>query len=82
MLDLTMPVMDGFTFLRTLRDDPQHRNIPVVVLTARDLTPVDRSMLQDADRVLTKGQKSLRELATEVLALAGRSGHENGGGHS
>jgi PAS domain S-box-containing protein len=75
MLDLTMPVMDGFTFLRTLRDDPAHRNIPVVVLTARDLTPGDRSMLAGADRVLTKGQKSLRELASEVLALAGRAAH-------
>jgi PAS domain S-box-containing protein len=76
MLDLTMPVMDGFTFLRNLREEPEHRNIPVVVLTARDLSPVDWGMLQGADRVLTKGQKSLRELASEVLALAGRSGHD------
>ena len=76
MLDLTMPVMDGFTFLRTLRDDPAHREIPVVVLSARDLSPVDWGRLQGADRVLTKGQKSLRELASEVLALAGRATHE------
>jgi PAS domain S-box-containing protein len=73
MLDLTMPVMDGFAFLRALREDAEHGHIPVVVLTARDLSPVDWSQLQGADRVLSKGQKSLRELASEVLALAGRS---------
>jgi hypothetical protein len=49
----------------------------VVVLTARDLSPVDWSLLQGADRVLTKGQKSLRELASEVLALAGRGGEKS-----
>jgi hypothetical protein len=42
----------------------------VVVLTARDLTPDDRKRLDGADRVLAKGQTSLRELAGEVLALA------------
>jgi PAS domain S-box-containing protein len=77
MLDLTMPVMDGFAFLRALREDPEHGHIPVVVLTARDLSPVDWSLLQGADRVLTKGQKSLRELASEVLALAGRGGEKS-----
>jgi CheY-like chemotaxis protein len=77
MLDLTMPVMDGFAFLRALREDPEHGHIPVVVLTARDLSPVDWSQLQGADRVLTKGQKSLRELASEVLALAGRADSGN-----
>ncbi len=72
VLDLTMPIMDGFTFLHELRLDPLHRDIPVVVLTARDLSAVEREQLEGADRVLTKGQQSLREVAGEVLALAGQ----------
>ena len=34
--DVMMPTMDGFTFLRKLRDKPQLSGIPVIVLTARD----------------------------------------------
>ena len=72
VLDLTMPIMDGFTFLHELRRDEKHRDIPVVVLSARDLTASEREQLEGADRVLTKGQQSLREVAGEVLALAGQ----------
>jgi CheY-like chemotaxis protein len=73
LLDLTMPVMDGFTFLHALREEPNGRDVPVVVLTARDLTATDRERLQGADRVMSKGQQSLRELASEVLSLAVQS---------
>ena len=72
VLDLTMPVMDGFTFLQTLREDERHRDIPVVVLTARDLSPGERKRLDGADRVLAKGERSLRDVAGEVLTLAGQ----------
>ena len=70
LLDLTMPVMDGFTFLHALREMPDCRDVPVVVLTARDLSATDRKRLDGADRVVAKGETSLRELAGEVLALA------------
>ncbi len=72
LLDITMPVMDGFAFLRELRDEPNGRDVPVVVLTARDLTPGDLERLKGADRVLSKGESSLRALADEVIALAGQ----------
>ena len=70
LLDLTMPVMDGFTFLHELRNHPGCSNVPVVVLTARDLTAADRERLQGADQVLSKGSTTLRALAGEVRALA------------
>ncbi len=70
LLDLTMPVMDGFTFLHALRNLPGGRDIPVLVLTARDLSANDRKRLDTADRVLSKGDMSLRDLAGEVRALA------------
>ena len=70
LLDLTMPVMDGFTFLHTLRERPGCADIPVVVLTARDLTKEERHRLRGASQVLNKGDISLRDLAGELRALA------------
>ncbi len=69
LLDLTMPVMDGFTFLHELRNRPGVANIPVVVLSARDLDALDRNRLQSADKVLKKGNTNLRQLAGELRSL-------------
>ena len=70
LLDLTMPLMDGFAFLHELRLRPGCADIPVVVLTARDLDAADRKRLDGADRVLSKGQTDLRQLSGELRALA------------
>ncbi len=70
LLDLTMPVMDGFTFLHDLRELEGCAHIPVVVLSARDLTREDRVRLQSAERVLGKGETSMSDLAGELRALA------------
>ena len=70
LLDLIMPVMDGFTFLHALRERPGCADIPVVVLTARDLTNEERRRLRGASQVLNKGDTSLRDLAGELRALA------------
>ncbi len=70
LLDLTMPVMDGFAFLHELRGRPGCADIPVVVLTARDLDAEERRRLDGADRVLSKGQTNLRQLAGELRSLA------------
>ncbi len=71
LLDLMMPVMDGFAFLKALRARPHGRNIPVVVLTARDMTAEERESLgKQADRVIVKGSVSLRDLAKDLRELA------------
>ena len=70
LLDLTMPVMDGSAFLHELRRRPGCGDIPVVVLTARDLDADERRQLGGADRVLSKGQTNLRQLAGELRSLA------------
>ena len=69
LLDLTMPVMDGFAFLHELRLRPGCSDIPVVVLTARDLDADERRRLDGADRVLSKGQTNLRQLAGELRSM-------------
>ncbi len=68
LLDLTMPVMDGFTFLHDLRQQPGG-GIPVVVLSARELSQRDRERLSSADRVLQKGEVDLRELPSQLEGL-------------
>jgi PAS domain S-box-containing protein len=45
LLDLMMPVMDGFEFVAELRKVEAWRQIPIVVVTAKDLTDEDRSRL-------------------------------------
>jgi CheY-like chemotaxis protein len=69
LLDLTMPVMDGFAFLDALRKTPGGMDIPVVVLSARDITSTERQQLAGADRVLSKGQTSLKEVAKELRVI-------------
>ncbi|WP_457103882.1 response regulator [Methylobacterium sp. P5_C11] len=70
LLDLMMPEMDGFAFLRALRAREEWRDVPVVVLTAKDITAEDRRRLAgQADRVLAKGATGLGELAQALRAL-------------
>ena len=71
LLDVMMPVMDGFTTLRELQEDPTTENIPVVMLTAlsgeRDII---RGHLQGAVRYLTKPFDLDVLLTTVAEALA------------
>ena len=66
LLDLTMPVMDGFGFLKALRARPDGAEVPVVVLTAMDLSREDRRRLAGANQVLNKGDVSLRVLVERL----------------
>ena len=70
LLDISMPIMDGFAFLRAFRDQPGCAEIPVVVLTARDLTREDRRKLAGANQVLNKGSVTLRDIAQDLRSLA------------
>ena len=74
LLDLEMPVMNGFEFLRTFRAKPEAGGIPVVILTARDLSRADRRRLHGASEVLNKGVTSLGDLSRELKrAVEGRA---------
>ncbi len=70
LLDLMMPVMDGFEFLQALRADPAGQTVPVVVLTAKDMTAAEQDLLAtQADRIVRKGSISLADLARDLNAI-------------
>jgi signal transduction histidine kinase/CheY-like chemotaxis protein len=67
VLDLMMPEMNGFDFLDTLRQKPEWRGIPVLVLTAMELTDEDRRRLNgEVERILQKGAAAREQLLDEV----------------
>ncbi len=67
LLDLMMPEMDGFEFLDLFRKKEEWRTIPVVVVTAKDLTPEDHLRLSGhVGQVLHKGAFNRDELLQEA----------------
>jgi CheY-like chemotaxis protein len=69
LLDLMMPEMDGFEFIAQLRQKETWRGIPVVVLTAKDMTPEDHLRLQgNVRKVFRKASYSRDELVGEIRA--------------
>jgi CheY-like chemotaxis protein len=69
LLDLMMPEMDGFQVVEVLRQSQEWRHIPVVVLTAKDLTEEDRKRLNGGvEAILQKRAYTRQELLEEVRA--------------
>ncbi len=67
LLDLIMPEMDGFEFLEELRRKPSFRQVPVVVVTAADLTEEDHRRLNGGvERVLHKAAMDQDELFADI----------------
>ena len=70
LLDLMMPEMDGFKFVSELRQNAAWRFIPIVVVTAMDLTQEERHQLEgEVERILEKGAYSRDALLKEVCNL-------------
>ncbi|MFV1998491.1 MAG: response regulator [Acidiferrobacterales bacterium] len=70
LLDLTMPDMDGFTFISKLNESEELRDIPVVVLTAGDLSRRDRDRLQGSVlNILQKDAYSRDQMLNEVRQM-------------
>ena len=55
ILDLMMPVMDGMAFLDAIRADPRYRHLPVIIVTAKVLSPAEVGRLNaEAQSILKK----------------------------
>jgi threonine synthase len=66
--DLMMPEMDGFALLEELKKDPLTANVPVIVVSAKDLTPEDEERLAgQTSSVWLKGTFSTQELVEHVV---------------
>jgi signal transduction histidine kinase/CheY-like chemotaxis protein/HAMP domain-containing protein len=81
LLDLMMPEMDGFEFLRELRKQPAFVDVPVIVVTAKELTAEDiRTLSAQTEKIIAKDQDYLNELAVAVRGrLARRPARETEG---
>jgi len=71
ILDLMMPEVDGFQVLEQIRAMPATATIPLLVLTARELTPEDRARLahHHIRQFVQKGSLNREELAACVRRL-------------
>jgi len=70
LLDLMMPEMDGFEFVERIRSQEQYRSIPIVVLTAMELTPQERAQLSEhVSRIASKASTSWSSLISELTSI-------------
>ena len=70
LLDLMMPEMDGFEFVAQLRESSENRNIPIVVLTAKEVSPEERARLNgQVAKIVQKGTMTIDEILRDLGAL-------------
>ena len=75
LLDLMMPEMDGFQVVADLQRSADWRDIPVIVITARDLDAKDRERLNSGIRsVLVKESFHPSELIARIRRLVANDG--------
>jgi signal transduction histidine kinase/DNA-binding response OmpR family regulator len=73
ILDLMMPGMSGFEVAQSLKDDPLTANIPILVLTSKDLSADDRRELQTTvTTFVQKGNGAREQLLREIRRLQAR----------
>jgi len=70
LLDLMMPIVDGFEVAEWLRSSPDWVDLPVLVLTSATLGDAERARLAGCSKVLEKGPATLRNLVREIRTAA------------
>ena len=71
LLDLMMPDVDGFAVLEALKADEEVRDVPVIVITAKDLTAAEQERLSGRiEMLMQKGSFTDEDLLEEILKRA------------
>jgi len=83
LLDVMMPEMDGFEFLEQLRSKSEWRSIPLVVVTAKDLSDDERQRLSGrfesiSQRGVSAPEEMLDKLQAAIASRRGAGGIESG----
>jgi len=70
LLDFTMPDMFGFDVIREIKDNPSTKDIPVFILTERDISASDRmTLLGKIERIVQKHAFNAKELVGHIKEL-------------
>ncbi|MGH7854175.1 MAG: response regulator [Candidatus Binatia bacterium] len=69
VLDLVMPTMNGFEFLRRFRRTSRGRHTPVIVWTGKDLTALEKSELRLAATAVARKDENAQELVYEIQSI-------------
>lgn len=70
ILDIMMPALDGFQVVNLLKENNWTKDIPVLILTAKDLTPLEKKMLHlGATKILMKSCASQEVIMQDVSEL-------------
>ncbi|NWG07250.1 MAG: threonine synthase [Chloroflexi bacterium] len=79
--DLTMPGIDGFGLVEELKLDPRTRHIPIVVVSAKDITPDERKRLNGhIEAVYQKGSLPTRKFVDQVIHVIEEANDAQEGG--
>ncbi len=79
LLDLMMPILDGFAVLEAMRERESTRDVPVIVISAQLLTTQDMARLQQGvAAILAKGVFTGAEVLAQVETVLKRSKHLSG----
>ena len=72
LLDLLLPERDGFSIAEELRQDPRWQQIPILVVTGKQLEATDHARLQGhVEKILQKGSYTKADLLRTLRALKG-----------
>ena len=72
LLDLMMPEIDGFEVARRIQQHPEWQKIPIIVVTAKDITQADRERLNGCvSTILQKGSYDKDNLMKQIRDLLG-----------
>ena len=74
LLDLTIPIMDGFEFIAHLQNDEKWHDTPIVVLTARQLSAEELAQLnQHVETIFNKKALNQEDLVLSIHQLISES---------